>query len=81
MAYKDKDKQRAATRECVRRYRARRKGVTPKPICNAQNVTPSVRPLGDSTTVPILAVHSQINKRFTGELTKQRQVSRKGFND
>ncbi len=43
MTYKDKDKQRATTRERVRRYRERQRNVTPA-------VTPAVRPETDERT-------------------------------
>lgn len=45
--YKDKEKQKEAARERVRRYRDKRKGVTQPTGCNAQttkDVTPDVTP-------------------------------------
>ncbi len=77
MAYKDKDKQRTTTRERVRRYRAKLKGVTHKPKRNAQDVTPVVSPKPISNRgVLTLAAGG-----WLGPLTKEKQTSRKGFNE
>ena len=40
--YKDKEKQREATKDRVRRYRDKQKGVTSDEICNTQGVTPDI---------------------------------------
>lgn len=95
--YKDKDKQRATTRERVRRYRAKLKGVTYKPERNAvtpngnaQDVTPDVEPeqltgstlaFAENQCAKNRARMARESERFAGPLTKERQTSRKGFND
>ena len=51
--YKDKEKQKAAARERVRRYRDKQKSVTQPTECNAQttkDVTPNVTPYNDLMT-------------------------------
>ncbi len=65
--YKDKDRQRQAVRDATKRYRARLKGITIE--------TPAVIPVIPKLVIPKPA------KPIAGELTKARQVGRKGFNN
>ena len=80
MAYKDKDRQREANRLAKRRQRQRQgmiKGMT------SQGMTVIDEP-PDVIPNPVLDVCKQrIRQGFghiTSELTKTRQISRKGFN-
>ena len=68
MVYKDLDKRRVATQERVRRYRLRQKGVTKGVTSEGvtlKGVTESVEPAQD----------------YKPPLTKERQVSQRGFNE
>lgn len=79
MAYKDKDKQKEAVREATRRYRQRKASVIP---CDTRlNVIPSDTPdviLCEGEAV--IPVGSDIPVKPSQMLTKERQVSKQGFN-
>lgn len=66
--YKDPNKQREAVKEAARRYRARLKGITYK-VSQDKGIT------SESHTPNVIPI-----KRFTGELTKEKQTSQKRFN-
>lgn len=83
--YKDKDRQRQAVKGAVRRYRAKVKGITSEGVCDALeavaegviscNTQPDVIPLKPSIVIP-----EEAELAWQGPLTKERQVSQKGFN-
>ncbi len=94
MAYKDKDKQKEANRLAQRRRRIKLKGMTPGITMvegmtyEPESVIPDVIPecsgaIPDGTTQieAVRAVHKSIHKHWTGPLTKEKQTSRKGFNE
>jgi len=62
MAYKDKDKQNAAAKERMRRYRAQLKGVTYKPK-GVTNVTPEEKPVTPDVT-PCNTIRSRVTERL-----------------
>ncbi len=73
-------------REYMRLYRARRrsnaKGLTEQAGSNKVGLTRVECPgVGDNDGFYEFVVSEQFSKSFTGPLTKERQVSRKGFND
>ena len=87
--YKDKDKQREANKAAMKRYRAKKQGITPDVKIDkhqdALGRTNAVIP-DTSDTLNVIPEPPKTDgmrpfKRFTGLLTKQRQLSRKGFND
>lgn len=77
MPYKDLDKRRTATRERVRRYRDRQKALQDEP----KDVTPSVTLALGQFSVLEDVVEAAIDRLDRRPLTKERQVSKQGFND
>ncbi len=75
IVYKDKDKQRQAVRDATRRYRERKQGIT-RTTVNGDTVIPK-QPV---QVIPSKIIRMDSSLTFTGELTKTRQISRKGFN-
>jgi hypothetical protein len=79
MAYKDRDKQRAYQRDWVRRRRLQGStGSTEQPDTNGQVVN-----AGEAVFKAIKdkAQNIRIKSSFSGPLTKEKQTSRKGFNE
>ena len=74
--YKNKDKQREANRQAKARQRA--KGMT-KDVSVIPEQPNNVIP--KPVTVTLLSLKSKPVYKFGGELTKDRQLSGKGFND
>lgn len=69
MSYKDKDRQREAVRDATRRYRLRKQGIT--------KADESVIPVIPEQVIPWPAIPT---KSLRQPLTKELQLSRKGFN-